>query len=414
MSKNTVAIVGAGLAGAKTAEALRAGGHDGAIMLVGDEHHPPYERPALSKDHLIHGPLGEKILVNAEDWYDEHDVELLTGHPVTGLDVQARRLSVYRSPAVRYHHLVLTTGAEPRRLRLPGADLAGVHHLRTVEDSTALYAALGRRPRTVVIGGGWIGLEVAAAARSHGAEVTVLEQAPVPMEHVLGSRMAAVLLRAHRDHGVDIRGGVQVSALAHDGNDRVAAVVLADGTRLDADIVVVGIGAQPRTDLAVQGGLEVSNGVVVDAGLRSSAPGIYSAGDVANAWHPTLGRHLRVEHWDNALHQPETVAASILGRNAPYDRLPYFFSDQYDLGLEYTGWVDPATPHDVVVRGDEGSGRFMAFWLRDGRMAAGMAVNEWGQVDAVQSLIRSGAVVDVSILADQDVPLDQPRAVLGT
>lgn len=413
-SRNTVAIVGAGLAGAKTAEALRDRGYDGAIVLVGEEHHPPYERPALSKDYLIEGPLGEKVLVNAEDWYDEHEVDLLTGHPVTGLDIRDRRLSVHRSAAVRYDSLVLTTGAAPRRLRLPGADLAGVHHLRTVEDSTALYAALARRPRTVVIGGGWIGLEVAAAARSHGAEVTVLEQATVPMEHVLGTRMAGVLLRAHRDHGVDVRGGVQVTGLAHDGHDRVAAVALADGTMLAADIVVVGIGAQPRTELALQSGLEVSNGVVVDAGLRSSAPDIYAAGDVANAWHPTLGRHLRVEHWDNALHQPETVAASILGVDAPYDRLPYFFSDQYDLGLEYTGWVDPAVPHEVVVRGDEQSGRFMAFWVREGRVAAGMGVNEWGQVDAVQALIRSEARIEASLLADPDMPLDQLRAVLGT
>ncbi|MDF2092235.1 FAD-dependent oxidoreductase [Knoellia sp. 3-2P3] len=407
MSRSTVAIVGAGLAGARTAEALRARGYDGDVVLVGEEPHAPYERPALSKSHLIDGPLGEKILVNAEDWYDEHEVELVTGHTVTGFDPHERRLSVTGAAEIRYRALVLTTGAAPRRLRLPGAGLAGVHHLRTVEDSTALYATLARGPRTVVIGGGWIGLEVAAAARSHGAEVTVLEQAQVPMEHVLGARMAGVLLRAHRHHGVDVRGGVQVSALRQDGRGRVAGVVLGDGSSLDADVVVVGIGAEPRTELALQGGLEVSNGVVVDASLRSSAPDVYAAGDVANAWHPTLRRRLRVEHWDNALHQPDTVAASILGVDSPYGRLPYFFSDQYDLGLEYTGWVDAAAPHEVVIRGDEDSGRFMAFWVRDGAVAAGMGVNEWGQVDAVQALIRSGAVVDASLLVDPDVPLEQ-------
>lgn len=414
MFRSNVAIVGAGLAGAKTAEALRVRGYDGGVVLVGEEPHAPYERPALSKDHLIDGALGEKILVNAEGWYDEHEVELVTGHTVTGFDPRERRLSVAGSAEIRYRALVLTTGAAPRRLRLPGADLAGVHHLRTVEDSTALYAALARGPRTVVIGGGWIGLEVAAAARSHGAEVTVLEQAPVPMEHVLGARMAGVLLQAHHDQGVDVRGGVQVTALRQDGQDRVAGVVLGDGTTLNADVVVVGIGAQPRTELALQAGLEVSNGVVVDAGLRSSAPDVYAAGDVANAWHATLGRRLRVEHWDNALHQPEAVAASIVGVDAPYDRLPYFFSDQYDLGLEYTGWVDPAVPHEVVVRGDEGSGRFMAFWVRDGAVAAGMGVNEWGQVDAVQALIRSAAVVDASLLADPDVPLQQLQPAVAS
>jgi len=222
MSRSTVAIVGAGLAGAKTAEALRTRGYDGGVVLVGDEPHAPYERPALSKDFLIDGPLGEKILVNAEDWYDEHEVELVTGHTVTGVDPRERRLSVAGAAEIHYRALVLTTGAAPRRLRLPGADLAGVHHLRTVEDGTALYAALARRPRTVIIGGGWIGLEVAAAARSHGAEVTVLEQARVPMEHVLGARMAGVLLRAHHDHGVDVRGGVHVTALRQDGSGRVA------------------------------------------------------------------------------------------------------------------------------------------------------------------------------------------------
>jgi 3-phenylpropionate/trans-cinnamate dioxygenase ferredoxin reductase subunit len=405
MGANDVVVVGAGLAGAKTAEALRTGGFGGRIVLVGAEHHLPYERPALSKDGLIHGPVGETIRVHPEGWYADHGVELVTGHPVTDLDVRDRRVSLRGAGPLRYGSLVLATGAAPRRLRTEGSDLGGVHHLRTVEDSTALCAALARGPRTVVIGGGWIGLEVAAAARSHGAEVTVLERGPVPMERVLGTRMAGVLLRAHRDQGVDVRGGVEVRALLPDGRGRVAAVLLADGTVLEADVVVVGIGAEPRTELAQRAGLQVSNGVVVDAGLRSSAPDVYAAGDVANAWHPTLGRHLRVEHWDNALHQPESVAASILGVEARYDRLPYFFSDQYDLGLEYTGWVDPAAAHDVVVRGDEDSGRFLALWLRNRRVAAGMGVNEWGQMDAVQGLIRSGARLDVSLLSDPDVPL---------
>lgn len=414
MSANDVVIVGAGLAGAKTAEALRAGGYGGGIVLVGEERHLPYERPALSKEGLIDGPVGEKVQVHPEGWYAEHDVDLITDCPVTDVDVRAHRVSLTGSASLRYGSLVLTTGAAPRRLRMEGSDLGGVHHLRTVEDSTALYAALAGAPRTVIIGGGWIGLEVAAAARSRGAEVTVLEQAPVPMERVLGTRMAGVLLRAHRDRGVDVRGGVEIRALLPQGRGRVAAVLLGDGTVVEADVVVVGIGAQPRTELAQRAGLEVSNGIVVDAGLRSSALDVYAAGDAANAWHPTLGRHLRVEHWDNALHQPETVAASILAVDAPYDRLPYFFSDQYDLGLEYTGWVDPTVAHDVVVRGDEASGRFMAFWLKDGQVEAGMGVNEWGQMDAVQDLIRSGSLVDRSLLADPDVPLPDLDASVRT
>ena len=414
MSASGVVIVGAGLAGAKTAEALRAAGYHGGIRLVGEERHLPYERPALSKEGLIDRPVGEKVRVHPEGWYADHEVELITDRPVTEVDVHARRVSLGGSAHLRFDSLVLTTGSAPRRLRMEGSDLAGVHQLRTVEDSTALYAALARGPRTVIIGGGWIGLEVAAAARSHGAEVTVLEQAPVPMERVLGARMAGVLLRAHRDRGVDVRGGVEVRALLPDGRSRVAAVLLGDGTVLEADVVVVGVGAQPRTELAQRAGLEVSNGIVVDAGLRSATPDVYAAGDVANAWHPFLRRRLRVEHWDNALHQPETVAASILGVDAAYDRLPYFFSDQYDLGLEYTGWVDSAAAHDVVVRGDEDSGRFMAFWLQDGRVAAGMGVNEWGQIDEVQGLIRSAAPVDVSLLADPDVPLPDLLAPVQT
>lgn len=414
MSANGVVVVGAGLAGAKTAEALRAAGYDGPIVLVGEERHLPYERPALSKEWLLDGPVGDQVRVHPEDWYAEHDVELVTGHAVSEVDVQAHHVSLSGSSVLPYDSLVLATGAAPRRLRVEGADLTGVHQLRTVEDSSALYAALARAPRTVVIGGGWIGLEVAAAARSHGAQVTVLEQAPVPMERVLGPRMADVLLRTHRDHGVDVRGGVEVRALVPDAHGRVAAVRLVDGRVLEADVVVVGIGAQPRTELAQRAGLRVSNGIDVDAGLRSSVPGVYATGDVANAWHPTLGRRLRVEHWDNALHQPETVAASILDVDAAYDRLPYFFSDQYDLGLEYTGWVDTTAAHDVVVRGDEESGRFMAFWLQGARVAAGMGVNEWGHVDTVQSLVRSRCDVDKALLADPDVPLSDLLATART
>ena len=398
-----IVVVGAGLAGAKTVEALRDKGFEGSLVLVGAEQHLPYERPALSKGYLKGDDDRSSFEVHERSWYDEHRVELRLGQEVDSLDLAARTVTLAGGGSLPYDRLVLATGATPRRLPLPGADLAGVRTLRTVEDSEALREAFGSRARVVVVGAGWIGLETAAAARAAGATVTVLESAELPLLRVLGRRMAAMFADLHRDHGVDLRLGVQVAALRGD-DGRVTGVELADGELVPADVVVVGVGVAPATRLAQEAGLEVEDGVLVDAQGRSSDPRVFAVGDLANAENPALGRRVRVEHWANALNQPATVAAAALGGPDTYDRLPYFYSDQYDLGMEYTGFADPEQD-DLVVRGDVRARELVAFWTRDGRVVAGMNVNVWDVTDDIKALIRSGAVVDPGRLADPDVPL---------
>ncbi|MEU8244668.1 FAD-dependent oxidoreductase [Nonomuraea sp. NPDC048916] len=402
----TFVIAGGGLAAAKTAEALREQGYDGRLVLVGAEPHLPYERPPLSKDYLQGKSEREKIFVHDAAWYRTHHVELLQGTQVTGIDRAGHRLDLSGGERLGYDRLLLATGATPRRLPVPGADLDGVLYLRTVDDSERLRDTLATASRVAIVGAGWIGLEVAAAARAAGAQVSVLEAERQPLLRVLGPRIAAVFADLHREHDVDLRLGVQVSEITGEGG-RASGVRLADGTHLPADAVIVGIGAAPNTGLAAEAGLKVDDGIVVDAGLRSSDPDIFAAGDVASAYHPLLGTHIRVEHWANALNQPAVAARSMLGQEAVYDRLPYFYTDQYDLGMEYTGLARPGHNDDVVVRGDLASRRFIAFWLDDGRVVAGMNVNIWDVTSQIQELIRSGRPVDRARLADFDTPLHE-------
>jgi len=386
---DTFAIVGAGLAGARAAETLRAEGFDGRVVLFGAEAHLPYERPALSKGYLQ--GTADAPFVHPAEWYAEQDVDLRLGTRVTALDAAAHEVETADGDRLRYTKLLLTTGSSVRRL-------ADAVTLRTLDDSDRLRAALRPGARVVIVGAGWIGLEVAAAARVAGAEVTVLEQAPAPLLAALGPEMAAVFARLHVEHGVDLRCGVTVRAVRSDA-------VLLDDETIPADLVVAGIGVTPDVDLARAAGLAVDNGVVVDEHLRSSAPDVWAAGDVANAYHPFAGRHVRVEHWANALHQPVVAAQAMLGKDAVYDRLPYFFTDQYDLGMEYTGFGGG----EVVVRGDERE--FVAFWLRDGRLTAAMNVNVWtGVPEIARRLIRAGTRLDPAALADPAVPLEDMTA----
>ena len=398
-------IVGAGLGGAKAAQTLREQGFEGPVVLIGDERERPYERPPLSKGYLLGKEDRDKAYVHPEEWYADHDVDLRLGATVTALDPAGHRLTFADGSRVDYAKLLLTTGSSPRRLRVPGADLDGVLYLRRLEDSDRLKAAFRSGARIVVIGAGWIGLEVAAAARAAGAEVVVLESAELPLLRVLGREAAQVFADLHRDHGVDLRFGVQVTGISG-GSGRADGVLLADGSRVEADAVVVGVGVAPNTGLAEAAGLTVDNGIVTDEHLRTSADDVYAAGDVANAQHPLLRRRIRVEHWANALNQPQTAARAMLGQDAAYERLPYFFTDQYDLGMEYTGYVEPGGYDRVVFRGDTASREFIAFWLSGGRVLAGMNVNVWDVTEPIQALIRSGASVDAARLADPGVPLE--------
>ena len=397
----TIVVVGAGLAGAKTVEALRDQGFDGSLTLVGAETHLPYERPPLSKGYLKGDDERDSFEVHDRAWYDEHDVTLRLGETVTALDLDAGTVTTDHGE-LPFDAVVLATGSEPRRLDLPGADLDGLLTLRTVDDSERLREAFTDGARVVVVGGGWIGLETAAAARERGAEVTVLLPEDVPLERVLGAELGGMVAGLHREHGVDLRTGVQVTGFR--GAGRVDGVELADGSVGPADVVVLGVGAAPRTALAEAAGLAVDGGVLVDAALRTSDPRVLAVGDIAAEDHPTLGGRVRVEHWATALNQPATAAATLLGQDASYDALPYFFSDQYDLGLEYLGHAAPSSD-ELVVRGDLDGRELIAFWLRDGRVVAGANVNVWDVVEDVKALIRSGAQVDPARLADPDVPL---------
>jgi 3-phenylpropionate/trans-cinnamate dioxygenase ferredoxin reductase subunit len=410
-----VVVVGAGMAGAFAVQVLREEGFSGRVVLVGAEPHRPYERPPLSKGYLQGSTDREKVFVHPAGWYEEHDVELRTAVDVTGVDRQAQQVVLGDGGRLPYDRLVLATGAEPRGLDVPGADLDGVLYLRNLEDSEAIRATFAGVSaaasgagvgRVAIVGGGWIGLETAAAARAAGLEVTVLEQDPLPLLRVLGPELAEVFARLHRDQGVDLRSGVGVAELTG-SSGRVTGVRLRDGTEVAADAVLVGVGVSPRTDLAEAAGLEVRGGVVVDEHLRSSDPRVLAAGDVALAFSRPAGRHIRVEHWANARRQGAVAARSLLGQDAWDPRPPYFFTDQYDLGMEYTGYVGPEGYERVVIRGDLASREFVAFWVADGRVLAGMNVNIWDVADQIERLVLSGAQVDAGRLADPDVPIEE-------
>jgi 3-phenylpropionate/trans-cinnamate dioxygenase ferredoxin reductase subunit len=404
-------IIGASLAGAKAAETLRAEGFDGPITLIGAETELPYERPPLSKDYLLGKAERGTIYVHPAQWYADSGIDLRLGLTATSINRGAREVSLSDGSAAGYAKLLLTTGSSPRRLSLPGADLDGVLYLRTAGDSDRLKRAFTSGANVTVIGAGWIGLETAAAARTAGASVTVLEAAELPLLRVLGREAAQVFADLHREHGVDLRLGIGVAEITGTGDGTVTGVRLSDGRVVAADTVVVGVGITPNTQLAAAAGVEVDNGVWVDAHLRSSDPDIYAAGDVANAFHPVLGKHIRVEHWANALNQPQTAAKAMLGQAVAYDRMPYFYTDQYDLGMEYTGYVEPGGYDRVVFRGDVERREFIAFWLdHESRVLAGMNVNVWDVTDAIQAVVRVGKPVNPGALADPATPLDSLAA----
>jgi 3-phenylpropionate/trans-cinnamate dioxygenase ferredoxin reductase subunit len=403
---NQIVIVGAGLAGAKVAEALRNKDFHGSITLIGDEEHRPYERPPLSKDYLAGKAELESVFVHDQRWYAEHAVELRLGVAANAIDRADHQVELADGARVGYDKLLLATGASPRILPVAPPSAAAVHYLRRIEDAERIRRLLSAGGHLVVIGAGWIGLEVAAAARQAGLRVTVLEALELPLLRVLGREIARVFADLHTAHGVDLRFGVSVRDITPAPTGTAAVVGLADGTRLEADALVVGIGAAPNTGLAEQAGLTVDNGIVVDAALRTSDPDILAVGDVANAEHPLLGRHIRVEHWANALNQPATATATLLGEDAHYDQLPYFYTDQYDLGMEYVGYVEPGDYDHVVVRGDLAAREFVAFWTKDRRVLAGMNVNIWDITDPIKTLIRSGQAIDPHALADPDIPLN--------
>ena len=403
----SIVIVGGGLAGAKTAAALREKGYTGALTLFAAEPHLPYERPPLSKGYLLGQSPIEEATVYPREWYADHDVDLRLGTRVEAIDPGAHQVRASDGSTTAYDRLVLATGAVPRKLPIAGADSAGVHYLRTQDDAARIRETFGEGRRLIVVGGGWIGLEVAAAARAAGTDVTVIEAAELCLYGVLGTILATVFTELHERNGVHLQLSARLAEITTDG-ERVTGVRLEGGETIPAETVVVGIGVTPDVSLAAAAGLEVDNGVLVDASLRTSDPDIYAVGDIANVDHPVLGERIRVEHWATALNQPAVAAAAILGEDARWTELPYFYTDQYDLGMEYIGHVPAGTPDDVVIRGDLATLEFIAFWLApDGRLLAGMNVNVWDVVDDIKALILRGEPVHRDQLRDPDTPLDQ-------
>lgn len=401
----TYVIVGAGLAGAEAAATLREQGYRGPVILLGAESHPPYERPPLSKEYLHGGPL-DAVFVHSPEWYRHHDVELRLEATVDRIDRANAQAVLVDGERINYTKLLLTTGSSPRELAVPGAADRGVMTLRTLEDSQRLRDALRPGTRIAVVGAGWLGLEVAAAARGAGAAVTVLEVGHHPLPALRSPRIGAVFTDLHRKHGAELHCDAQVVEIIA-AHRRVRGLRLDDGRLIETDLVVVAIGAVPQLRLALRAGLEVSDGVLVDAQLRTSDPRIHAAGDIASIPYPALGRHLRVQHQATARYSGRVAAHAMLDPHDPagtYDRLPFVFSDQYDLGLEFTGALGRG-PHHLVVRGDLGAHEFVAFWLRDRRLCAAMNVNVWNVAEEFDRLIRSDRVLDPSRLADPSMPL---------
>jgi 3-phenylpropionate/trans-cinnamate dioxygenase ferredoxin reductase subunit len=394
-------IIGGGVAAAKAAEGLREAGGQGSAVVMTAEPELPYERPPLSKEFLRGEAGRETTRTHDEAWYRDHDVELQLATRASTLDPSTRTVTTEIGDQLRYGGLVLATGATPVRLGLPGEDLEGVYYLRTVDDSERLRAAISRAETMVVIGGGFIGAEVAASATQMDTRVTLLELEETLWTRAVGPRMGRFLEEFLRDRGVHVR--TRTSAQELEGDGGVEAVVLPDGTRLRADVVVIGVGARPDMDLAERAGLAVDNGILVDEHLRASDL-IWAAGDVANAAHPTFGR-IRIDHWAEALNQGLIAGRNLAGANARYDRVPYFFSDQFDLSLSFLGHARGWD--QLVTRGDQrvDEPRFVAWYLRQGVPRAALIVNHWDAEDHVREVIRRAEPVDPDRLADDRVAL---------
>jgi 3-phenylpropionate/trans-cinnamate dioxygenase ferredoxin reductase component len=396
---STFVIVGGGLAAAKAAEALRANDFDGHIVLIADENLLPYERPPLSKEFLAGKKSLDDFTVHDAAWYRDRDIDLRLGTAVVAIDRTGRRVVLPDDSTVAYDKLLLATGSRSRRLPIPGSDAAGVHYLRTFDDAVELNSTLREGSSLAIVGAGWIGLEVAASARGRGVEVTVVESARLPLLAALGAEAAEVFADVHRSNGVNLLLESNVAEIST-SSGAAAGLKLADGSAIAADAVLVAVGAAPNIELAQAAGLDMGDGgVLVDATLRTSDPDVFAVGDIAAAEHPFYKTRIRTEHWANALKQPAVAAASMLGKRLEYAELPYFFTDQYDVGMEYVGHAP--TYERVVFRGDVAGREFIAFWLdNENRVLAGMNVNVWDVVDDVKALITSRAAVAPEQLAD--------------
>lgn len=402
MAEQTFVIVGASLAGAMAAGTLREEGFDGRIVLLGAEPDIPYHRPALSKSYLSGKAELDSTHVYPADFYDEHKIELQTSTVVERVEPDSNEVVLKNGDRIKYDKLLLTTGSEPKKLPVKGADLKEVHYLRTAENSTALRERLKPGIKLAVIGSSWIGSEVAATARQRGASVALLDQKSVPLELVLGKQIGSYYDRLHKQNGVEMFFDVQVEAL--EGSDVVERVRLKDGRTIDCDLVLIGIGVAPRLELAKAAGLELDSGVIVDQYLRSSVDNIFAAGDIADAQNTFLNKRIRIEHWANARAQGTLVAKNMLDKNVANDEVPYFFSEQYGIMMQYLG--NTGGSKDIVIRGSLEDDHFMAFWMDGQRIVVAMQVNIPDVKEQLHQLVRDRVEVDRDRLADTSVSLE--------
>ncbi|KAB1643911.1 NAD(P)/FAD-dependent oxidoreductase [Gulosibacter chungangensis] len=395
VAKSGVVIVGGGLAAANTAETLRSLGYELPITIISEEPTLPYERPPLSKEFLLGKKEIDDAIAHDAAWYQHHNVTVVLGERVTEIDRSAHTVTLALGTVLPYDTLVLATGARSRTL--PDTEAQQLT-LRRVEDAQYIREQIPHGGQAVIVGAGWIGLEVASSARQQGMEVTVIAPGKVPLGKIMGERIGEHFAELHRKHGVELKMETKVTGVLEKAG-QITGLATSAGD-VQADRILIAIGAVPNTELAEAAGLEVDNGVVTDASLRTSDPDILAAGDVANAEHLTLGR-LRVEHWDNAIRQGKLAAQTIMGTGEQYDWQPYFFTDQFDLGMEYVGHADASA--EVVVRGDMAAGEFIVFWLSEGIVKAAMNVNIWDVNDDLRALI--GRKIDRSGLENPDIPL---------
>lgn len=398
-----IVIVGGGLAGVRAAEGARDAGHDGPITIVAAEDVRPYERPPLSKDLLAGDAHLEDAIVHDADWFSEQRVELRMDTRVAIVDAEKQLAIVDESDKIPYDELILATGASPRRLDIEGDHLSLIGALRTVEDARVIRSLFEQQKKVVIVGAGWLGTEVAAAARGYGCEVTIVSRSEVPMQRVLGDHFGTYLRDLHQSHGVQFVAGA--TPIEYLGDDRVRQVRLGDGRVLDTDMVIEAIGARPRVGLAETAGVDVDNGVLVDESLRTSRAHIWAVGDIANHLHPFYGTRIRSEHWSVARNQGFHAGRGAAGHAAPYDRLPMFFTDQYDMGMEYRGHAPNFD--EVIFRGSLESGEFLAFYLEHGVVRAIANVNTWGIGDEIEALLRAEASPDRRAVADWETPLSE-------
>ena len=399
----TFVVIGAGQAGGWTAKTLRDEGFEGRVILIGDENFAPHERPPLSKEVLLGDAEKDVCLLWPPGTLEDADIELRLGLSVTAIDTDGRKLSLSDGETIGWNKLMIATGGRARTLPVDGADLDGVYTLRTIADAEAIRSRLISGAKVLVIGAGWIGLEVAAAARKRNARATVIELADRVCARALTQEMSDWVHALHVRHGVDIRLSAEFERFEGDG--KLEQAILSDGTALPCDIAVVGIGLIPNTELAEQAGLAIDNGIVVDEHGQTSHPDIFAAGDVTNHPNPLLGRRVRLESWENAQNQAINAAKAVLGTFESYAEIPWFWSDQYDANIQMMGL--PEDWDETAVRGSRDAGEFIEFYLKDGEIQGAAAINNPRDLRFTRRMMTSGKKFDAASLADPDIKLQK-------